>query len=207
MKINPRLKKIITYCAYTVTALLIILVSVALYFNISGKAFFVCGRALMWVKTASMESVIPQQSYILVKEIDAKEVKVGDVIVFYSDDADIYGKLNAHRVVDITADGNEFVTRGDNNGKNDDVTAKAQKVVGVYSTNLPFLSAIGRFLSTALGITVMIILIFGINLAVFLPEVFEYQKKKMKKAQIDSLIKEEVQKLKAQNVDDQKGEK
>lgn len=201
MKINPKLKKVLTYASYIFVAILIVLVSTVLFFNLSGKTFFVFGRAVMWVKTDSMEPAIPARSYITVKQATGEDVKVGDVIIFHSSDPTLQGQLNTHRVVEIKSGGAEFVTKGDNNPGVDKDTAKARNVIGIYSSNLPVLSVFGRFLSTPIGITVMFLLILAITLAIFLPDILAYQKKKTKQQRIESLIKEEIENLKAQNGD------
>ena len=207
MKINPKVKKVLSVSSYILTAILILFVSVILYFNISGQVFFVFGRAVMWVKTDSMEPEIPAKSYILVKEATGEDVKLKDVIIFYSSDPAIHGNLNTHRVVEIKNDGREFVTKGDNNPGVDGYTARASKVIGIYSGNLPVLSFFGRFLSTSFGITVMFLLIFGITLVVFLPDALKYFKKKSKDDKINELIKEEIERLKsADEKNDKQGE-
>ena len=209
MKINPKVKKILTTSGYVLTALLIVFVSVILYFNITGKVFFVFGRAMMWVKTESMEPDIPAKSFILVKQATGDEVKIGDVIVFYSSDPNIFGNLNTHRVVEIKNGklGTEFVTKGDNNPGVDAYTARSSKVIGIYDRNLPVMSIFGKFLSTTIGITVTIFLIFGITLVIFLPDALKYFKKKSKDDKINKLIKEEVERLKSKDIDnDNQGE-
>lgn len=201
MKINPKLKKVFTCAAYVFTALLIVFVAFVLYFNLTGKTFFVFNRAVMWVKTGSMEPEIPAKSYIIVKKATGEDVKLGDVIVFHSSDPMLHGELNTHRVVEIKAGGTEFVTRGDNNPLVDEYTARAENVIGIYSRHLPLLSILGRFLSTTAGITVMALLIFAIILVVFLPDVLAFLRNKAKSEEFDELVKAEVERLKSENGD------
>ncbi|MBO7519208.1 MAG: signal peptidase I [Clostridia bacterium] len=201
MKINPKLKKVFTFAAYVFTAIFILLVAIVLYFNLTGKTFFVFDRAVMWVKTGSMEPEIPAKSYIIVKKATGDDVKLGDVIVFHSSDPVLRGELNTHRVVEIKNGGAEFVTKGDNNPLIDEQTARAEDVIGIYSRHLPFLSVIGRFLSTSTGITVMALLIFAIIIAVFLPDVLAFLRNKAKNEQFDELVKAEVERLKSENAD------
>lgn len=201
MKINPKAKKILTCAAYVFTALLIIFVSLVLYFNITGKTFFVFDRAIMWVKTGSMEPTIPAKSYIVVKKASGEDVKAGDVIVFRSNDPTLGGELNTHRVVDVLNGGTEFVTKGDNVPVKDKQTAKAVNVIGIYEKNLPKLSVIGRFLSTSIGITVMVFMMFAIIIAVFLPDVLAALREKSKSKEIDRLVQAEVERLKSEDGD------
>ena len=199
MKQKTKLKKIITAVAYTLVAILTVCVAIILFLNLSGKTVFLFGRSAMWVKTDSMDPVIPEKTYILVREATAADVQVGDVIVFKSDDPALNGALNTHRVREILNDGAEYVTKGDNNLAIDKQTAKAGNIVGIYERNLPVMSFFGRFLSTTGGITVIALLIFLMILITFLPDVLAASRAKSKKNQIDAIIQDEIDKLKAKD--------
>ena len=104
-------------------------------------------------------------------------------------------------MISIENGGREFVTKGDNNPGADKRTALSQNVIGIYVTHLPFLSFFGRFLSTSLGITVMVFLVFVIIFSVFLPDIINALREKSKKEKFDQLVKEEIEKLKAENAE------
>ena len=187
--------------------LFIALIAVGLLFvffsNLRGNTVFIAGKTVMWVKTESMEPQIPARSYILVEKSDGTDVSVGDVIVFRSDDPVLNGAYNTHRVVEVIGDHQEFVTRGDNNPVNDEYTAKAKNVAGIYRKNLPVLSAFGRFLSTKIGILISVTVIFAIMLILYLPDMIKLTKARAaeveakKKEQMDALIQAEIERLKA----------
>lgn len=104
-----------------------------------GEVPKVFGHSVMKIVSGSMETEIPEGSYILIKEIDPAEVKEGDVITFFSSDYAIYGLPNTHRVVEppiVTDGGIEFVTRGDANPTNDKVTASGDRLIGIYVRRL-----------------------------------------------------------------------
>ena len=106
-----------------------------------------------------MEDEIPQDSYILIKRADPEDVRLGDVICFYSTDPTIYGMPNTHRVVEepiITDTGYEFVTRGDANLANDNVRAQGDRLIGIYVKNLDGLTSFSEFLS---GKTIFFVII------------------------------------------------
>ena len=124
------------------------------------KPVFIFGYTAVWIQSGSMEDTIPTDSYILVKRTTAAEVEVGDVIMFYSDDPELHGDFNTHRVVDIIGDHEEFVTKGDNNSGRDAKNARGEKVVGRYVRNMPVLTAIGRLFRTTLGL----VLLFAVTL-------------------------------------------
>ena len=176
-------------------AVMIVLVAALAFLivsNMQGRITFIAGKTVVWVRTESMEPVIPARSYILVEKADPAKLAVGDVILFYSDDPSLNGALNTHRIIEIDEAG-EFVTRGDHNVKEDDYTAKPDKVVGVYRKNLPVLTQVGRFLSTRGGIAV--------TAAVYVPDLARAAKKKKseeKKDEIDERVRAEVERLKAE---------
>ena len=105
-----------------------------------GEVPRVFGYSVMNIVSGSMDDYIPAGSYILIEAVDPAEVECDDVICFYSDDPSIKGYPNTHRVVEdpiVNSDGSiEFVTRGDANLKNDDVTAKGEKLIGRYVKTL-----------------------------------------------------------------------
>ena len=197
MTAKSKLKMIFTAAVYVLVAILTIFVAVVLFLNLSGKTVFIFGRSAMWVKTQSMEPTIPEKSYILVREATAEDVEEGDVIVFKSDDPELRGAMNTHRVVEVIGDHAEFVTKGDNNPGRDKQTARAKNIVGIYERNLPVMSFFGRFLSTSGGITVIVVIILGMVVATFLPDVLGAMRERSKKAQIDAIIKDEIDKLKS----------
>lgn len=174
-----------------------------LYSNFSGKMIFVFGKATAWVMTESMEPIIPERSFILISKVSAEDVQVGYIIIFKSDDPVIKDKYNTHRVIEIK--GNEFVTKGDNNLSADSFTAKAEKIVGRYEKNLEVLTAIGRFMYSGIGFLITITFIFVIVMVLYIPDLMkaikdnEGKAEEKKKAQIDELVKQEVERLKREN--------
>jgi hypothetical protein len=92
-----------------------------------------------------MEDKIPAGTHVLIVKTPADKIKINDIICFYSDDPEIKGYLNTHRVVKdpiITENGIEFVTKGDAALEEDEYTAKGDKLVGKYLTNLDFMKTL-----------------------------------------------------------------
>ena len=101
--------------------------------KIRGEIPYFFGYSVMNIVSGSMEDTIPEGSYILIKKVDATEVRNGDIICFYSDDPAIKGYPNTHKVVEdpiYGENGIEFVTKGDANPRKDDYTAKGDKLIG-----------------------------------------------------------------------------
>lgn len=191
-------KKIGSIILYLIMAVLIVLLASSVYTKITGK--YLLPYNILWVLSQSMEEEIPAKSYILVKKVDPKDIKVDDVITFYSRDPALRGNLNTHRVVEIIGDNEEFVTKGDNNIIKDSYHAYAEDVIARYECNLPLLTTFGRVLSTSGGLVVAFL---GIIIAMISRFWIDHFKKKIEEeeededaAEFDRLVAEEVQRLK-----------
>ena len=115
----------------------------------AGKVPSVFGFSVLQVTSGSMEPEYMTGSVIIVRETDVTELKVGDVISFYSRDKDISGKVNTHRIIKIEhmIDGDEpiFTTQGDRNELPDKNKVHSAHVIGkvVYDLGTVSGSVIG----------------------------------------------------------------
>ena len=115
-----------------------------------GEVPSVFGYSVVNIISGSMEDEIPKDSYILIKKVDASQIKKDDIICFYSTDPAIYGMPNTHRVVEdpiISDTGIEFVTKGDANPVKDKVNAQGDRLVGIYVKTLDWLTSFSASLS------------------------------------------------------------
>ena len=81
-----------------------------------GEVPSVFGFSVLRLQTGSMEPEYKTGSVIVAKKTDADDLKVGDVISFYSTNKDIAHKVNTHRIVEVNrlqSGMKEFVTKGD----------------------------------------------------------------------------------------------
>lgn len=96
-----------------------------------GEPFMIAGISAANVLTSSMEDVYPRGSLIITKQIDAKELKIGDDITFMvSEDSSI-----THRIIGITENyqgtgQRAFETKGTKNPNPDKEMVAAANVVG-----------------------------------------------------------------------------
>lgn len=107
----------------------------------SGKATTVFGYGFMAVQTGSMTPEYPIGSVIIIKQTDASELEVKDVITFYSSNPNLNNMIVTHRIMEITDDGDgtySFVTQGDANEIPDEYPAQSEKIIGkvVAKSNL-----------------------------------------------------------------------
>lgn len=140
----------------------------------------------MTVESPSMEPTFKVDDMIVCKEVDdVFKLEKGDVITFWTI---IDGKRvkNTHRIVGINENGKSrsFVTRGDNNGRDDDMTVGAGDVIGKWTgMRLPGFGKVMRFLQTKTGffccIIIPLALFFLFELYKFIVTLIEVKKPKI----------------------------
>ena len=148
VKTRKKTAKIFTVILSILLCAMIVSVLFVAYCNASGKVAHIGKYAFLHILTGSMEPTIPRGSYILVEKVkDTNTLSVGDVIVFYSREKAIYGKMNTHRIVEVidSEGGPAFVTKGDNNPIKDELVTKSADVTDIYVKNLPALSKLAGF--------------------------------------------------------------
>ena len=105
----------------------------------AGKAPSVFGFSVLQVTSGSMEPEIPVGGIVVVRKVKPESLKVGDVISFYSNDIDISGKVNTHRIIEIkqSESGEKiFRTKGDANEYADTAAVFEIDLVGKMILNL-----------------------------------------------------------------------
>ena len=105
----------------------------------AGKAPSVFGFSVLQVTSGSMEPEIPVGGIVIVRKVKPDSLKVGDVISFYSNDVDISGKVNTHRIIEIkqSESGEKiFRTKGDANEYADTAAVFEIDLVGKMIMNL-----------------------------------------------------------------------
>ena len=104
-----------------VTVLLVLSVLLCLYVAIQvvSKGFVNVGGFMMFrVVTGSMEPTIPTGALLISRQVDIASIQVGDIVCFRTQEAEIWGSVITHRVVEIMqgADGSVLLmTQGDAN--------------------------------------------------------------------------------------------
>ena len=114
----------------------------------------VLGVAPMVVLSGSMsgtaEDHIEVGDLIFTRQADTDDLQVGDVISFMDD-----GVVVTHRIVSISADRGEFITKGDANNTADE-PVEAQQIIGRYAGRIPKLGDFALFLQRPLGMVIFI---------------------------------------------------
>ncbi len=194
--LKTKMEKGVSAVLSVLVVLMLLAVGYLTYCNMTGRVAYIGKYAVVRILTSSMEPTIPTGGYILVEKITADQVRVGDVIVFYSRDPAIYGKLNTHRVMEIlTGDhGAQFVTRGDHNDANDALTTASGDVVGRYQKNLPGVTRFAQFFVQKWVFFFLILVPSFLLIVLCIWDVV----RKSKEIKMDLLVAQEVQRLKEQ---------
>lgn len=129
------LKKIVLNIINGVSFIIIaaaVLVLLTVVLTKSGDVPNILGYSVFRVMTGSMEPAIETDSLIVVKRVEASEIKIGDVISFFSQDPAHGGAVNTHRVTAIEQNGEEwnFVTKGDANQLEDKYVTSSKDLIG-----------------------------------------------------------------------------
>lgn len=141
---------------YVYWALSILLIGIL----ITCVMLFVVGFRPAVVISPSMKPAIQPGSLILVKSIDAEDIKVGDVIMFWpSDDAESNTDTlsTTHRVIEIKTDeagSLVFITHGDANSEGSNETVPADRVIGKIYVSIPWIGVMFLFIKNNLFIVI-----------------------------------------------------
>ena len=175
-------EKTLDVFAWLCLALAIILSVVTIFASMSGEdnGEEIFGCKMLIVNTDSMsksatslnESVFFNAGdVIFIKRVEsAKDLKVGDVITFFSYNPESMGKTVSHKIREIkynqAGDVTGIVTYGINTGVNDIVEVKPEHLIGRYEYKIPRIGRLFSFLQTPRGFYLSI-LIPGVLLIIF----------------------------------------
>lgn len=144
------MKKILSMAG---NCLFVIIIVYLCYFVVASayhKTPSLFGYRMLRVVSDSMTPVFGEGDCIIIKNVSADKVAVGDIITFISEDPLLEGAYNTHRVYDIVEDYTSgeciYYTKGDNNRWQDEYAVTADKIVGRYAGKLPFGKGISSFL-------------------------------------------------------------
>ena len=164
-----------------------VLVVVVVIFAVLLVGLRFVGVQVYSVISGSMEPEYPVGSLIYVKEIDAYEVEVGDVITFVlSNDMPA-----THRVIDIDYETQHFYTRGDANYSIDEATGEKiytedpavhfKNLIGKPVFMIPLLGYVAYYIQHPPGMYIALAVGAIILALAFLPDIFAKSDKNKKK--------------------------
>lgn len=143
-----------------ISAFLTLIIAIAMIFIIyaavSADNKSVFGYRIFIVATGSMQGTINAGELIITKSVPPNSLKVKDIISFVSDDPEIIGKMNTHRIVKIV--GNRFYTKGDANPQVDSNPTAPSKIAGKVIFHSAFVGFIIKSLSKPLYMLIFLVL-------------------------------------------------
>jgi signal peptidase I len=144
MQHKGTIKKGLKIFEYIILVLGLVFLTFVFISTSRGKAVDIFGMNVLHVVTGSMEPTIEEGQYVLVIEKDMDNLREEDIIAYYSEDPDVYGKIVVHRIVDINDNGT-YVTKGDANVSADDYHVRKDQIIGRYASEIWFLDWLTSF--------------------------------------------------------------
>ena len=145
------------------------------------------GLQVFTVLSGSMEPTYHVGSLIYVKDVDPFELESGEVITFMLDE----NTVATHRIVEVVPDEEDdsvvrFRTKGDANENADGSLVHYKNVIGSPVFTIPQLGYVVSYIQNPPGTYVAISAGAILLLLVFLPDLFDGDKKKKKDADDDA---------------------
>lgn len=165
--IKGKIKFISTIISWTLLIILIIVALFLAYYLVSTKLAQAKGEnyepniALFNVLTQSMEpNIKPQDVVVTIKVNKPEDIKIGDVITFYSTSALTKGMTITHRVIEVvtTKNGIGYKTKGDNNTAPDPAPAEFNNVIGKVVIKIPQLGRVQNILASRGGWLLIVVI-------------------------------------------------
>lgn len=117
------------------------------------------------IVSPSMTPTIKVNDAILVRRVNYKSLKKGDIITFKSSDPRLNGMVITHRINEVLKDKNgniSFITKGDNNYSVDDAEVLPENIYGKVAVKIPFYNVIKKTISNPLIIAGIIVILLGL---------------------------------------------
>ncbi len=160
-----------------VSTVLVILVVLVAVFLMGSR---IMGYRVFTVISGSMEPTYSVGDLIYVKDVEPKDIQVGDAITYVMNENLV---VSTHRVIDIEQKDGElmFYTKGDANKDADQSPVHNKNVVGVVKFSIPYLGYVSDWIQSSPGMYVAIALGVALIIAVFLPDMIRSSREKDRK--------------------------
>lgn len=199
------IKNVVTWIVVALAvAMMIFTIISATTLDRNNRSLF--GRKMFIVNSDSMKATdFAAGDLILVKEVDPKTLKEGDIISYTSTNTENFGKLVTHKIrkLTTTASGDPgFITYGTTTGEDDKAVVTYPYIVGKYTGKIPKMGHFFQFLKTTPGYIVCILVPF---MLLILSQAYESVKLfKQYKAEQNAALEEEKSKIAAEKEETQK---
>ena len=131
------------------------------------------------VLSGSMEPTYHVGSLIYIKDVNYKELKAGDPITYMLNENTVV----THRIIEVLVDENDpdtirYFTKGDANDMPDGTSVHYKNIIGKPVFTIPYLGYISNYIQNPPGTYVALAAGAVLVILVFLPDLFEDDKKK-----------------------------
>ena len=131
------------------------------------------------VLSGSMEPTYHVGSLIYIKDVNYKELKAGDPITYMLNENTVV----THRIIEVLVDENDpdtirYFTKGDANDMPDGTSVHYKNIIGKPVFTIPYLGYISNYIQNPPGTYVALAAGAILVILVFLPDLFEDDKKK-----------------------------
>lgn len=148
------------------------------------------------VLSGSMETEIYAGDVAVVKEIDASQVKEGDIIAFRQDDIVITHRINKIENINGTT---TIYTKGDNNNEIDANTVTLDQIEGIYMFKISGLGNVAMFIQTPTGIVSCLSIPLAILIIMQIANSIRNKKIEQEEDRKQSEMQQEIERLRKQN--------
>ena len=204
-KTRSILSKIVTCFVVIFFALAILIIILGVRSMVSNKPMSIFGYSYSVVPTESMEPEIHAGDFVLSKKVPYEDLVVGDNIVYYSEQYDIF---IIHKIIRVEADG--YITKGVNNPVEDELPVTKDN----YISKEVWHGSIGNLGDTVANhrgaIFIILIVVLGF---IFLTEALNFaklkndSKAKQQEEEKEKLIEEHREELRRQVLAELEAEK
>ena len=205
--IAKKIIKIVLKILYQILIIMCVILTIIIVFQkITNSNRSIGGYRIFRVITGSMEPEYDIGQVVISKEVDVKDIKVGDDIVYLGKYGEYNGKIIMHSVVAIDKDesGNlNFHAKGLHSSSVEDPQIKASQIYGVVKFKSKILTILYELAtsiySSFIIITVLVLNVFisfkltGKNRIQQLEEHYEEQDEEYSEEEIENEIEEEIE--------------
>jgi len=172
---QKNIKRVLNWLSALLVALVVLLAIALAGVRLIGLRPFV-------VLSGSMEPNYHVGSLIYVKDVDYRELKVGDPITYMLDQNTVV----THRIIEVLPDAEDpdtirYFTQGDANDVADGSSVHYKNIIGKPVFSIPYLGYLSNYIQHPPGTYVAIAFGALLILLVFLPDVFTPDEEKKKK--------------------------
>ncbi len=173
-------------CAFLIPVILVNSILIVKSYTDSDHIPSIFGISPLVVLSGSMSGPFEVDSLIVIKDVEAEDLEVGDIICYL-----VSGTAVTHRIIEITTDDEgtlAFVTQGDANDSKDSSYVYAEDIEGQYIWHMEEIGAFVMFMQTTQGMIIFIAL--PIALYLFLDFILSRRDKKSGDKKREELEKE-----------------